>query len=121
MILNPGTKVLILHRRLFEKDSERFFLGVVDEFENGLAKVTGTTWVRDFSMHLITPKEGTRTKIFAMSSGTLMIYELPSEVDLSLVKFIHAEDGKLWMTDGKTLKLDMTERVYLDSFREDAA
>ena len=47
MPLTPGDKVLIVHRRLFEKDTDRFFLGTIEAFEAGLARVTGFTFARN--------------------------------------------------------------------------
>ena len=37
MILETGAKVLIAHRRLFEGDHGRYFTGVVEGYEGGLA------------------------------------------------------------------------------------
>ena len=47
MILNPGDKILVVHRPLFEADTARYFLGLVDAYEAGIAKVVGTSWVKD--------------------------------------------------------------------------
>lgn len=41
MILTQGSKVLICHRRLFEEDQPRLFVGIADAYEDGLAKVAG--------------------------------------------------------------------------------
>ena len=37
MILNKGAKVLISHRRLYETDHGRYFTGMVDAYEDGIA------------------------------------------------------------------------------------
>ena len=47
MILEEGRLVLIVYRRLFERDEARFFAGVVDGYEAGLVKVTGRSWMWD--------------------------------------------------------------------------
>lgn len=46
-MLEQGEKLLIVHRRLFDKDTPRFFIGEVEAFETGLAKVKGYTFVKD--------------------------------------------------------------------------
>jgi hypothetical protein len=43
MMLKEGDKILIAHRRLFEKDDVRFFVGRVDAYE----AATGHSYVRD--------------------------------------------------------------------------
>ena len=46
VILQPGDKILVTHRRLFTDDAPRLFLGVVDHYEDGLILVTGHSWIR---------------------------------------------------------------------------
>ena len=46
-MLKQGDKLLIVHRRLFEKDTPRFFVGEVQAYDDGLAKVKGYTFVKD--------------------------------------------------------------------------
>jgi hypothetical protein len=41
MLLEPEDKVLVVHRRLFEGDHQRFFVGIVENYEEGIAKVSG--------------------------------------------------------------------------------
>jgi hypothetical protein len=47
MILERGAKVLVSHRRLFELDHGRYFIGVVEAYDAGVARVCGHTWTRD--------------------------------------------------------------------------
>ena len=56
-------------------------------------------------------KKDERTKIFAVNSGTLIIYELPVWVDASKLYFEEDEDLNSYLTDGGGLKLDVTETV----------
>ena len=110
MILQEGNKVLVVHRRLYETDDARFFIGTVDGYEAGIAKVSGYSLVKDsFSGELI-EREDQKTKIFAISSGTLIVYELPMDVKISDLRFEVKEGGKLWLTDGKNLMMDLSER-----------
>ena len=46
-MLERGNKRLIVHRRLFEKDTPRFFIGEVEAYESGILKVKGFTFVKD--------------------------------------------------------------------------
>lgn len=109
MILDRGDKVLIVHRRLFDGDSIRFFVGVVDSYEDGIAKVTGHTWIREPFSAALFKKEGARTKIFSISSGTLIVYQLPIATELSSVRFEDDRFGRIWIGDGKDLRIDLSE------------
>ena len=45
MILEVGSKLLVVHRRLFENDKSRYFIGKVEHCEDAVARVSGHTWV----------------------------------------------------------------------------
>ena len=47
MLLSKGAKILACHRRLFPDDGVRYFFGVVEDYCDGVAKVSGFTWTRD--------------------------------------------------------------------------
>jgi len=113
MILEKGSKVLAVHRRLFETDHSRFFIGVVDGYEDGLARITGTTWLRDQVSGSYRVKKDERTKILSLTSGTCIFYELPMTTDLSAITFSTDGHGGVFMTDGGALRMDLTERMDL--------
>lgn len=112
MILEAGSKVLIVHRRLFENDHSRFFLGVVDDYDLGVAKVRGNTWLRDPFTAQFLKKDDLRTKIVAVASGTLMVYELPPETDMKLLRFFTEKGGRLTLSDGKKFMADLSETEH---------
>ncbi len=47
MILQKGEKIHIIHRRHLEKEPQRHFVGIVDDYENGIARVTGHIFAVD--------------------------------------------------------------------------
>jgi len=108
MILTVGSKVLISHRRLFNEDQPRFFAGTVDGYEAGVIKVTGYTWVRDLRDGLVR-KADQRTKIVAIGSGTMIIYEIPRNVAVETLEI--RQDGKrsLMLTDDQAFHMDLSE------------
>jgi hypothetical protein len=110
MILSAGMKVLVVHRRLFETDHERFFVGVVDGYAEGLARVTGRTWLCDSYSGEPVCKEDERTKIVSLSSGALIVYQLPSAVELGALR-LSREGERTLLSDGARLRMDMSERV----------
>jgi hypothetical protein len=111
MVLKEGDKILVAHRRLFEKDVVRFFIGRVDAHEAGLVKVTGHSYVRDAMGGQIVEKDECRTKILSLSSGTLIVYQLPDGLALDALTFVGAE-GRLSLTDGKSFKMNLTEATH---------
>ncbi|MCP3918091.1 MAG: hypothetical protein GY711_21290 [bacterium] len=110
MILDPGVRVLVAHRRLFEGDQNRYFAGTVDGYEDGVARVTGYTWIRDSYSGEFRRKDDARTKIISLASGTLFVYQLPSEVDVSKLE-IRTEDGGLFLVGSSRFRMDITESI----------
>jgi hypothetical protein len=111
MLLKSGDKILVAHRRLFEKDVVRFFVGRVEAYEAGMIKATGQSYVRDMMGGQVIGKEETRTKILSLSSGTLMVYQIPDRVELAAITFI-AADLQLTLTDGKGFTMNLTEVTH---------
>ncbi len=112
MLINTGATLLIVHRRLFEKDEQHYFVGRVDSYENGIVKATGHTFVRDLVRGKLIEKSGERTTFLSLSSGTLLVYEIPNSVSLEQLRFI-ANDGNLSLTDGQRFSLNLAEHPHL--------
>jgi len=111
MILEPGNKLLAAHRRLFENDEPRFFVGEVVAFDAGFAKVKGYSFVRDVMGGTFIRKDDLRTKLLSIASGAFLMYQLPDDVDIDCVGF-ESHDAELILTDGKTLKMNMAEQPH---------
>ena len=108
MILEPGMKVMIAHRRLFEGDQPRIFVGTIEGYEDGLARVTGYTWTRDGMRGGYVRKNDPRTKIVAIASGTVIVYQLDSGVDVERFT-ISTEGTDVIAKDGLGFRMDLTE------------
>lgn len=109
MIFVSDTKLLVCHRRLFAEDHPRFFAGTVRACEGELAKVTGYSWSRD-PAHGYQRKADQRTKLVALGSGTLIVYELPSEVEIEELRVEQPGGHVVRLTDGKKFEMDLSER-----------
>jgi hypothetical protein len=108
MLLKQGDKIFIANRRLFEKDELRFFIGEVDGYEAGIVKVTGHSYFRDVIAGRVAEKAEERTKIFSLSSGTLLVYQLPQSISPEALKFVSLS-GRLVLTDGQNFTMNMSE------------
>ena len=113
MILNKGTKVLVSHRRLYETDHGRYFTGMVDAYEDGIARVTGQTWMHDGYRGSYKRKDDLRTKIVPILSGSVIVYQLPSDTNLDALEIV-IEGVKMFMRDGEGFEMDLTEGVLQD-------
>ncbi|MBE0541878.1 MAG: hypothetical protein IH623_10870 [Verrucomicrobia bacterium] len=107
-ILKPGEKVHVIHRRLFDKDVRRHFIGEIEDCEQGVARATGYVFViDDLSNHLFVKRPDKRTKIFSLTDGTLIVNVVPPAVDLEKVRY-ELNDRMLLVTDD-TWKMDIKE------------
>lgn len=109
MMIRPGDQLMIVHRRLFKEDSVRYFIGSVDEYEHGLVRITGRSFVRNDYTGDFLSKKGSMSKIFSMASGTHIIYVIPSNVNLALLRFEHNTDGEVWLKAEDDFELNLTE------------
>jgi hypothetical protein len=82
----------------------------VDEYEAGIVKVSGYSYTRDKYTGNVEGKENLRTKILSPSSGTLFVYQLPEGLYLDALSFTY-EDGWLFLTNGKDLTINLTEKI----------
>lgn len=108
MILDTGMKVLVAHRRLFEHDQARLFFGTIEGYEAGIARVTGHSWLRDGFRGGFRRKADLRTKIVAITSGTVLVYQLDGSVDLEALE-INVEEDRVVARDGHGFQMDLSE------------
>ena len=93
MLVEPGNHLLIVHRRLFETDHSRFFVGKVEGYDCGIARVSGYSYGRDHLNSKFIRKPDLRTKLIGITSGSLIIYCLPNDISLDDVAFDVTEAG----------------------------
>lgn len=110
MLLSSGAKLLICHRRLFPEDHPRLFFGTVESCSEGVAKVSGFTWTRD-PTHGYQRKSDRRTKLIAVASGTLIIYEIHRDVDIEEIRVEQPGGHTVVATDGAKFRMDLSERI----------
>jgi hypothetical protein len=110
VILETGAKILVCHRRLFPEDSPRFFVGTVVTHEAGVVKVTGITWTRDVA-HGFHKKRDPRTKLISLHTGTVIVYELPGEVEVEALRLEQPSGTEIILTDDQKFRMDLSERI----------
>jgi hypothetical protein len=110
-VLNDGDKVLIFHRRAFDADPLRFFVGTVNECEGGLAAVVGHAWIQDVHRGAFTRKPDMRTRVVALTSGHLTVYKLARHVSLDDLTVEYGAANEALLTDGGDFRMDITDRT----------
>jgi hypothetical protein len=108
-ILGPGEKIHVMHRRRFEKDVRRHFVGEVESYEQGVARASGYVFViDDLSKHLFVKRPDRRTKLISIMSGDVIVNIIPETVDLQQVAY-ELKDRSLVVTDGSAWSMDVKE------------
>ena len=115
MILKPNDRILLVHRRLFEEDEVRYFIGAVDAYDGGVVKASGYSFMRDNLTGKILRKSDPRTKIVSIVSGGFLAYQLPDETNVDAVHFIEV-DKVMVLTDGGSLRMNLTELPHAGKF-----
>jgi len=112
MLLQKGDKLLIAHRRLFQGDAERYFIGSVEAYDQGVVRIIGHTWVHDVAHGKLIRKEDKRCKIISLVSGSLLTYQLPAHVAVDLLR-IEQHKQHLVLTGGDNFIMDISDRVAI--------
>lgn len=109
LLLNPGEKIHVIHRRYFEKDVRRHFVGQVEAFADGVARASGYVFViDDLNKHLFVRRPDRRIKLIPITTGDVLVNVIPDSVDLAQVRY-ELGDRTLRVTDGSTWIMDVKE------------
>jgi hypothetical protein len=108
-ILSPGDKIHVMHRRRFEKDVRRHFVGEVENCEQGVARASGYVFViDDLSKHLFVKRPDRWTKLISIISGDVIVNVIPETVEVESVAY-ELKDRSLVVTDGGDWAMDVKE------------
>jgi len=110
-ILKPGEKLHVIHRRRLEREPHRYFAGIVEAYENGVARVTGYVYTVDTVKSAFFRRPDKRTRILAISSGDLLVNILPEHVDMDKIVY-KLEKKSVRVTDGSEWYLDISEFAW---------
>lgn len=108
MILKPGEKVHVIHRRLYEKDNHRHFIGVVDVYDQGVARVTGHVYTVDQVKFAFVKRPEVRTRLVSVIAGDVLVNVIPNKVNLEKITY-KQERKAVRVTDGSEWHLDLSE------------
>jgi hypothetical protein len=112
MILKPGEKVHVIHRRHYEKDHHRHFVGVVDTYDSGIARVTGHVYTVDPVKFTFIKRVDRRTRLVSIVSGDVLVNIIPPSVNLEKITY-KQERKAVRVTDGSDWHLDLSEFTWM--------
>lgn len=111
MILQKGEKIHVVHRRQFEREPHRHFVGVVDFYDHGLARATGYIFTVDSVKFVFYRREELRTRIISLYSGDVLINVIPPSVDLK--KIVYKQEKKsVRVTDESGWHMDISDFAW---------
>lgn len=108
MFLEPGDKVHVIERRLFESDVRRHFIGEVQGTDVTAMRVRGFVFVHDSTSSTWVRGSERRTRIIPIGSSGFVINVVSRDTHIDDVRYEDI-DGRLTVTDGGVFKLDINE------------
>jgi hypothetical protein len=111
-VLYAGEKIHIIHRRHLEKEPHRHFVGLVDAYEGGIARVTGHIFTVDPVRFEFIRRPERRTRLVSLLSGDILVNIIPPAVDLDKVIYLQ-EVKAVRVTDGSNWHLDLSEFPWM--------
>lgn len=109
MLLAEGEKVLVIFRRLFDRDMRQHFVGVVQSTTPLAARATGFTFIYDVDSGKFIRKANATTRIFPLGDSQVLVSLLPAEVDINRVIYQTDAQRNLVITDLQGFTQSMTE------------
>lgn len=112
MILQKGEKIHVIHRRHYEKDHHRHFIGVVEDYDQGVARATGHVYTVDPVRFSFVRRAEPRTRLISIVSGDVLVNIIPEKVVLD--KIVYKQERKaVRVTDGSDWHLDLSEYTWM--------
>ena len=108
-LLEPGEKVHVIERRAFDGDVRRHFVGEVEAATDTAIRATGYTFVCNTMTGNFDRREPARTRIIPLGSAGMVVYVIPQEIDVNLVRYEWAAGNRLVVRAGRW-------EVFLDEF-----
>lgn len=107
-VVEIGEKVHVITRRLFKEDVRRHFAGTVTAAEGPLIRVEGYAFVfNPVTLDYVFRPEF-RTRVFGIGDSNEVINVIPRASVLEHLRY-ELLDGRLVMTDGDVVALDINE------------
>ncbi len=111
MLVEIGDTVLVSHRRMFQHDESRFFVGQIIACDHELLKLEGYTFVRDLSSGMVIRKDEKRIKLLSLDSAGYIFYQIPGQIDVGQIRVAN-ESGEVILMAGSKVLMNLAERSH---------
>jgi hypothetical protein len=109
MIFEPGEKIHVIIRRLFETDLRRHFIGEIVGVSGLVVKVKGRVIVFNSVTNQYELKPDIRIRILSLIDARNIINVIPREANIEDTKYVLTHEKRLVVTDGESFTLDINE------------
>jgi hypothetical protein len=109
VIVQPGQKIHVITRRLFDGDLRRHFVGQVEEAIESSVRVRGYAFIFDEGVNEFRRRDDERVRIFSLSDPGLIVNILPADAEVEEIRYEIDGHGNRMVTDGITFSLNVSE------------
>ena len=108
-IVDPGAKLLVVTRRLFESDLRRHFAGEVVGVTEYAVRLCGFAFIFDGGRNQFVRRPEERTRLFSLMDNGCVFFVLPRTVEIGALKYVVTNERTLAVTDSGSFALDINE------------
>jgi hypothetical protein len=106
--IRENDRVLIIDRRIFRDDNTRLFVGIVEEYDDGIMRVRGSAFhLSPYEVAGTERRGDERLRAISLSAGD-MIYLLPREVEVTKLQLKRSPKALL-LTDNQQFTMDLSD------------
>ena len=109
MLLEPGDKVHVITRRLFEADLRRHFVGEVQAVTESTVSLSGYVFVFDTGSNQFLRRPSRRVRIVGLADSGQILNMIPQAVKIEELSYEMSAENRLVITDGHSFSLDINE------------
>ncbi len=109
MVIQPGEKVHVIMRRMYESQVRRHFVGVIKAVDGANVRASGYVFIYDDRTAQYVRKQTPRTTVLNLAESGYIVNVIPPAVDLDEVRYETIDRTELFFTDGKDFRLNVNE------------
>lgn len=106
--VRDGDRILIVDRKLFHDDNIRFFVGEVEEYDDGIVRARGYPFhLSPYEVTAIERHGEERMRVLSLSSA-VVVYRLTRETDIEKLE-LRRSPKSLQLTEDARVLVDLSE------------
>ncbi len=109
MLINPGEKVHVIYRAMYEGSLRRHFVGTVIAADGATCRVQGYAFVTDPNTRMFERKADLRETLVDLAHPGYIANLIPPDTEIDNVTYKYIRDYGLACTDGGSFTLNINE------------